>query len=281
MSLTPARAQEGRRRDRLYEEFVAQIAMQPFGVPVGSESGRRTATLRPGNLFAHPATAAFDVEWLVIASEQKARDRALVVVADPLAIRGPGDLLIPGGEPCGALTVRCAIGLRVPAMAFAQAPLTGQLPAWYLRRAKALYRRSASSVRRGENIEDPDYREHVERIEEARRSLASWCQAFGDDELAGDEAAPAELAATADDRIGQLYDEIAQLTELEADPSSPSLRKAWAELRRLQREEARRDREAFEASLAMPIDAGKRILERARASRERFEDLAVRHYASG
>ncbi len=290
MSFAPTRMMVAPPRERGYEKFVARLAQQSFAelglehsgdVPDHSGSRGRRAALQPGHLFAHRATAAFDVEWVVIALEQRVRGRALVVAADAQTICGPGDLLIPGGEPCGALTVRCAIGLKVPAMAFARAPFTGQLPAWCLRRAKALHHKTEGFVRRGETLDDPNYWEHMDRIEEARRSLASWCQAFGDVESAKRHSARDELGFTIDDRIGQLYDEIGRLTELEDHSSSPAFRKAWAELRRLQHEEARRDREAFEASLAMPVDAGRRILERARASRERFEDLAACHRASG
>ena len=78
----------------------------------------------------------------------------------------------------------------------------------------------------------------------------------------------------AEDEIGRLYDEIADL----ANETSPDaavekrIEALWARLRRLQAEEAQRFHEAFEASLAMPIDAGARILAEARALRRELEN---------
>ncbi len=90
------------------------------------------------------------------------------------------------------------------------------------------------------------------------------------------DASPA-LPSDPEDEIGRLYDEIAALAarcngsgtdaELEA-----SLEAAWARLRELQAKEAERFRQDFAASLAMPLDAGARILEEARALRRELED---------
>jgi LmbE family N-acetylglucosaminyl deacetylase len=83
------------------------------------------------------------------------------------------------------------------------------------------------------------------------------------------------------DEIGKCYDEVAALAATQASrtqaPASgleERMAAAWEKLRALQREEARRFRRAFEASLAMPLDAGAQIVERAQALRSEIEDLA-------
>ncbi|MCP4663028.1 MAG: hypothetical protein GY856_47155 [bacterium] len=91
------------------------------------------------------------------------------------------------------------------------------------------------------------------------------------------EAEAPSLPSDPEDEIGRLYDEIAALAarcngsgtdaELEA-----SLEAAWTRLRELQAKEAERFRHDFEASLAMPLDAGARILDEARALRRELED---------
>ncbi len=82
-------------------------------------------------------------------------------------------------------------------------------------------------------------------------------------------------AASAEDEIGSLYDEIARLSEMAA--SKPAVqgqvRTAWRRLRELQSQEALAFRTAFEDSLAAPADAGQQILDEAKALRRRLEDL--------
>ncbi len=82
-------------------------------------------------------------------------------------------------------------------------------------------------------------------------------------------------AASAEDEIGRLYDEIARLSEMAASKPTvqEQLRAAWRRLRELQSQEALAFRSAFEARLAVPVDAGKQILDEARALRRRLEDL--------
>lgn len=75
----------------------------------------------------------------------------------------------------------------------------------------------------------------------------------------------------AEDEIGRLYDEIADLAS-ETSPDEKRIETLWARLRRLQSEEADRFHEYFEASLAMPIDAGAQILAEAKALRSQLEN---------
>lgn len=76
-----------------------------------------------------------------------------------------------------------------------------------------------------------------------------------------------------EDQIESLYEEIIALAH-EEPAEAPTIERAYAQLRELQMAEARQYREWFEASLKMPIDAGDRILARARALREELEDTA-------
>ncbi|HEX9732309.1 MAG TPA: hypothetical protein VGG06_10020 [Thermoanaerobaculia bacterium] len=79
-----------------------------------------------------------------------------------------------------------------------------------------------------------------------------------------------------EDEIGRLYDEIADLALRSGSATDAGLDKRiealWARLRQLQAEEAERYHEAFVASLAMPIDAGAKILAEARALRRELEN---------
>ena len=81
-----------------------------------------------------------------------------------------------------------------------------------------------------------------------------------------------------EDQIERLYNEIIALTRAESSARGSSradeVERAYARLLELQTAEAKQYRERFEASLNMPIDAGERILARARALREELEDLA-------
>ncbi len=80
------------------------------------------------------------------------------------------------------------------------------------------------------------------------------------------------------DEMDALYDELAVLTADENAESDVGLQEridaTWSRLRELQEKEAQRFQEEFEASLSMPLDAGARILAKARALRKEIEDLS-------
>lgn len=93
--------------------------------------------------------------------------------------------------------------------------------------------------------------------------------AYHSDHVAQQSIPDADL----DDRIGQLYDEIAALAAQGDGVSGESRRQldvAWEELRRLQAEEAAQYQEAFAASLSLPIGAGAAILEQSRELRRKL-----------
>ena len=81
-----------------------------------------------------------------------------------------------------------------------------------------------------------------------------------------------------DEQIEHLYDKLIALAQQQPaeDGSLPDeeVERCYNRLLELQTAEAERFREQFEASLAMPIDAGAQVLGRIRALREELEDLA-------
>lgn len=87
-----------------------------------------------------------------------------------------------------------------------------------------------------------------------------------------------------DAEIETLYRRIDTLTQASrsgGDAETESeIAKALAQLRKLQKAEAARFRKEFEARLAMPVDAGAKILSRARSLRKRLESLTARNPAS-
>jgi hypothetical protein len=87
-----------------------------------------------------------------------------------------------------------------------------------------------------------------------------------------------------DAEIETLYRRIDTLTQARkagGDPETEGeIASAFAQLKELQKAEAARFREEFEARLAMPVDAGATILSRARSLRKRLERLTTRDPSS-
>lgn len=91
----------------------------------------------------------------------------------------------------------------------------------------------------------------------------------------------AESAVDLATRIDRLYDQIIAWTqEPSADGRRGDIDQAWLQLRKLQEAEAVQFRERFEATLAMPLDAGSTLRARARSLRSELEALAAAHPAS-
>lgn len=92
-----------------------------------------------------------------------------------------------------------------------------------------------------------------------------------------------EAHLEAEEQIEDLYDKLIALAQQPAANQSlldDEIERSYARLRELQTAEARRFREQFETSLAMPIDAGAEILTRIRALKEELEDLASANAAA-
>ena len=234
--------------------------------------------VEPGGLYLHRGTAAYDFEWAVLERDDQEAAHVYVVPTDPLSLSGSWDLSVDPKAACGALTLRCALGAWVPAREFRPELYTGSLPPGALARARELSRRARRAgpenllAEEGEHLLTPDedlatYREQLRHAIAALNLLESMSNSKPSSSLQLKE----ELEITT------LYEAIARRTAI-LDPSKaaedPELSATWASLRELQLQEAARYQDAFEASLAMPLDAGKTILERARTQRKRFENSA-------
>lgn len=96
--------------------------------------------------------------------------------------------------------------------------------------------------------------------------------------------ARAQAASNVEEQIEHLYDEIIALTRQSAPGEeaklSSKLARAYSRLLELQATAAKDYRNRFEASLQMPLDAGKKLLARARTLRAELEDLASSDPAS-
>lgn len=87
-----------------------------------------------------------------------------------------------------------------------------------------------------------------------------------------------EGPAGREDEIGRLYDEVLVLAHEQAADGrrrDQEIERSYARLRELQAAEAQEFRARYEASLAMPIDAGRSILARVRALKEELEGLTA------
>lgn len=106
------------------------------------------------------------------------------------------------------------------------------------------------------------------------------------DRFAGEAAPPKEReslipGADLEAAIDSLYDDIIRMSMGPGKGEAiDELESAFARLLELQQAEAEGYRETFEASLEMPLDAGERILDRARELRQRLESLAARDTAT-
>lgn len=80
-----------------------------------------------------------------------------------------------------------------------------------------------------------------------------------------------------DEQIEHLYDKLIVLAQQQpvedGAPPDEEIERYYARLLELQAAAAERFREQFEASLAMPIDAGAQVLTRIRTLKEELEDL--------
>lgn len=119
---------------------------------------------------------------------------------------------------------------------------------------------------------------------EARPSSAAVLRAI--ESAAGPERTSMPEIADVSADIERLYDRIITLAKNRspADDNAASdeeIERCYGQLRLLQAAEARAFRADFEASLGMPVDAGKRILNRVADLRKELEDLASADDAAG
>jgi hypothetical protein len=118
---------------------------------------------------------------------------------------------------------------------------------------------------------------------ETRPSAAAVLRAI-ESVIASETTGLAEVA-NVDRDIERLYERIVALAEQQPSTCDAArdeeIERCYVQLRLLQSAEAQAFRADFEASLAMPIDAGKEILERLRTLRKELEDPASPDTAAG
>ncbi len=134
--------------------------------------------LWPGTLWAHPATAAFAVEWLVVDRGKERPKEYLLMPADSHPILGIRDLPIPADEPCGPLSIRCHLGRWVCPSVLKDAKASGQIEPQHLERAIASFRAScrhppADALVGRDGGPSPSYEDWIQDLELAWDALMS------------------------------------------------------------------------------------------------------------
>lgn len=114
------------RREDLWRRINADSA--PMGsLPSPRPESPRFESPWPGTLWVHPATAAFAVEWLVVAWGPKQPQTCLLVPADSRPILGATDVAIGSQELGGPLSIRCHLGQWVPPSILEHAQASGRV----------------------------------------------------------------------------------------------------------------------------------------------------------
>ncbi len=136
--------------------------------------------LEPGELFVLHATAAFDVEWAVVARHPAHSRLLLVMPADGCSLVGSSDVEIPESAPGGPLVLRCRFGQWLGDSSFETRTRVGVLDPGDVARARLAW----SEIEKGdepgparwEADEGPDYQDWVTEI------LVPACMALADSE---------------------------------------------------------------------------------------------------
>ncbi len=138
--------------------------------------GRADQPPRPGDLLLFAETAALGVLWVVV--ETDAVGSCLLAAADANPLIGSRDLSIPAGAACGALTVRRGLTVRCAPKQVALARRVGALEPKIVDRLSASRTAlenhdSSDPLFEGQVDEDPEYRDWVRRLVEAREVLSA------------------------------------------------------------------------------------------------------------
>ena len=149
--------------------------------------------LWPGTLWAHPATSAFAVEWLVVDRGDECPKEYLLMPADSHPMLGIRDLPIPSSEPCGPLSIRCHLGRWVRPSVLKDAKASGQVDSQNLDRVVALFHEScrhppAGSLVGQDGGPSPSYEDLVEEIKLAWDALMSALEPAADPSPDGDRS---------------------------------------------------------------------------------------------
>lgn len=119
----------------------------PGGHGRRTEGSQRQPPWHAGDLVSLPATAAWAVEWLILAREA---ERFLVVPADTNPLVGSRDWAVPNAEPTAPLVLRLGHACWVPASRLTAAHGSGELSPLML----AAARRGQEQVTRGVGLSE-------------------------------------------------------------------------------------------------------------------------------
>jgi hypothetical protein len=141
---------------------------------------------QPGDLYALPATADHQLEWLVVAPADAGS--WVVLPADLSPVAGAADVEVPADEPGGPLTVYGRFPVTVPAALLAPELRSGRIAearrAAAERRWRDLAGGAETPVREADH--DPDYRRRLGELAAAQQALAAAAAAAEPDRHAGD-----------------------------------------------------------------------------------------------
>lgn len=140
---------------------------------------------RPGDLYALPATADHQVEWLVVAPGETSGERSaaeagggtswVVLPADLSPVAGAADIEVPAEEPGGPLTVYGRFPVTVPGVLLAPDLRSGRIAEARREAAERRWREVAggAEVPVREADHDPDYRRRLVELAAAQQALAA------------------------------------------------------------------------------------------------------------
>jgi hypothetical protein len=134
---------------------------------------------RPGDLYALPATAEHEVEWLAVATEGSGG--WVVLPADSTPFAAPGEVEVAADEPGGPLTLHARFPVVVPEALLAPERRTGRVSGERRAAAERRWRRLADGEA-AEPVYDPDDRRRLEELAAAQRTLAAAAARRGGEE---------------------------------------------------------------------------------------------------
>jgi hypothetical protein len=124
---------------------------------------------RPGDLYVVPATAAYDIEWLVVCEQGEAG--WLVLPADGALLATPGEVEVTADDPGGPLTLHARFPVVVPERLLAAARRAGRVGEERRAAAERRWRHLGDGTVAAEPVHDPDDRQRLGELAAAQRAL--------------------------------------------------------------------------------------------------------------
>ncbi len=165
---------------RLVEQTSAAVEREA----AEETAGRDKRPLASGDLFLHPATATWPLEWLLVQLEG---GRARVVPADSFAAFAPSDLVVEADEPGGPLVLRTGRSAWIDAAQLAVDQRSGRVSRAAVERVRFLVERAAAESAPSAALDE---------------ELASWQTELDDARAALLAAAPAAARPASPQRFG-------------------------------------------------------------------------------